>query len=84
MRLAERGAAGAQAKFLLTNAPAYLLKGNYKRNPDAMVGYECIHLIYGGGLYHWGLTVGSTNLPASSARGSHAEKWAEGIYFWNN
>src|SRR6185369_7488387 len=42
--LADYGIAGAEAKSLLTNAPAYLLKKNYKRNPDVMVGYECIHL----------------------------------------
>jgi len=82
--LGDYGIAGAEAKFLLTNAPAYLLKKNYKRNPDVMVGHECIHLRYGGGLYSWGLTIGQTNLPASRARGSPAEKWADGIYFWNN
>ena len=80
---AEYGTAGAQAKFLLTNAPAYLLKKNYKRNPDVIVGHECIHLRYGGGMYSWGLTIGATNLPADRARGQNVELWSPGIYFWN-
>ena len=84
LALAEYGDSSPTAKFLLTNAPACLLKKNYKRNPDILIGFECVHLIYGGGMYHWGLTIGATNLPSSSARHEPAEKWADGVYFWTN
>lgn len=66
----------------LTNAPTYLLR-NYKRRPYLGLGPDCIHLRYGGGMYSWGLTIGVTNLPPSSARGNNVEVWAPGIYFWN-
>jgi hypothetical protein len=68
----------------LTNAPACVLKKNYKRNPDILINEVSVHLIYGGGLYHWGLTIGDTNLSPDMARGRNAEQWAPGIYFWNN
>ncbi|HMP82126.1 MAG TPA: hypothetical protein PKA41_05390 [Verrucomicrobiota bacterium] len=68
----------------LTNAPAYLLKQNYKRNPYIIVSFECVHLRYGGGMYDWGLTIGDTNLPAHVARSRNVEQWSPGIYFWNN
>lgn len=72
-----------EARFLLTNAPVYLLKKNYKRNPDILVGFECIHLRYGGGMYSWGLTIGASNLPESRARGHNVKRWVPGIYYWN-
>ena len=65
----------------LTNAPTCLLK-NYKHRPFMLPGPDCIHLTYGGGFYHWGLTIGATNLPASSARGGNVKQWSAGIYYW--
>ena len=67
---------------MLTNAPRYLANSD-RHKPSVLCGVDCVHVIYGGGLYHWGLTVGDTNLPPEWARGK-AEQWAPGIYFWNN
>lgn len=67
----------------LTNAPSYLIK-NYKHQPYVRVGFDCIELSYGGGMYSWGLTIGQTNLASPARSGKYAEQWAPGIYFWSN
>ena len=66
----------------LTNAPAYLTKVDRVEMilPDA----DSVTIVYGGGMYHWGLTVGDTNLTEAGLISHHyAEKWAPGIYYWS-
>jgi hypothetical protein len=70
------------ANDMLTNAPPYLVSSD-RHKPSVVPTFDCVHVIYGGGLYHWGLTIGDTNLPPESARG-RSEQWAPGIYYWSN
>ena len=68
----------------LTNAPDYITKieGVEMVLPDADNGI--VTIVYGGGMYHWGLTIGSFNLTEEMLISHHyAEKWAPGIYYWS-
>ena len=71
------------SKRFFTNAPSYLLN-SYSKSPHLILDFDCVHLVYGGGLYTWGLTIGATNLPPGSTKGAHVDQWWPGIYFWNN
>lgn len=82
MKLAPQVEMVMDNRTFLTNAPAYLTN-NYKWLPILVFDPNCIRLTYGGGMYHWGLTIGETNLPASAARGQHVEQWWPGIYYWD-
>jgi hypothetical protein len=50
--------------------------------PDANDGL--VTIVYGGGMYHWGLAIGDTNLTENNVISHrYAEKWAPGIYYWS-
>ena len=70
------------ATEMLTNAPSYLVNSE-RHKPSVVPAVDCVHVIYGGGMYHWGLTIGDTNLPPNRARTHQVETWAPGIYYWN-
>lgn len=71
-----------QAELMLTNAPAYLT--NIHQPEMILSQQERVEVVYGGGLYHWGLTIGDPNLPPGGAGEVHRiETWAPGIYYWN-
>jgi len=66
---------------MLTNAPAYVVNSD-RHKPSVVSQVESVRVIYGGGLYHWGLTIGDTNLPPPASY-QRVETWAPGIYYWN-
>ena len=68
----------------LTNAPAYItsVHGVEMVLPDPRDG--TVTIVYGGGMYHWGLTIGGSDLSENNLIShQYAEKWAPGIYYWS-
>jgi hypothetical protein len=75
---------GTRSNDYLTNAPTYITSVHRVEMmlPDPRDGTFTI--VYGGALYHWGLTIGETNLSENKLISHrYAEKWAPGIYYWS-
>jgi hypothetical protein len=77
---ADASGGGTTARSL-SNAPAYLT--NVDEVEMVLPNPDCVEVVYGGGMYHWGLTIGDTNLPVQALHYNYFEKWAPGIYYWN-
>ena len=70
------------ASDMLTNAPAYLVTKHF--SPEGIIAdSNRVDVFYGGGMYHWGLTIGDTNFVPDNDYSHHFEKLADGIYYWS-